>query len=55
MSLYAVGCSGVCDDAKELCQQCELSTSNCDRFDDLSSEDCEEAVTTYENNCPGQE
>lgn len=53
MSLAASGCSGACGEAKDICTRCELeSIGNCDRYDDLDSDACEEAITSYENNCP---
>ncbi len=49
----ATGCVGVCDDAKELCQVCEVPEfANCERFDELSSDQCEAEIAGYEANCP---
>jgi hypothetical protein len=45
------GCSGACANAKDLCEQCELNTERCKRFDDLPADDCQAAVDTYEASC----
>ncbi len=53
IGLSATGCSGSCAEAKDLCESCEVPEfGNCDRFDELSSEQCEAEVEGYEANCP---
>lgn len=53
IGLSAPGCSGACAEAKDLCESCEVpEIGNCDRFDDLSSDQCEQEIEGYEANCP---
>lgn len=53
VGVTASGCSGACGEAKDICTRCELEAiANCDRYDELDSDACEEAITSYENNCP---
>ena len=53
LAAATTGCSGSCSEAQELCQKCEVENlGNCTRFDDLSADECEEAVDTYIANCP---
>ena len=47
----SAACSGACANAKDLCEQCELAVEKCDRFDDLSYDQCQAAVDTYEASC----
>ena len=53
IGVSANGCSGACAEARDLCETCEVPEfANCERFDDLSSDQCEKEVQGYEANCP---
>jgi hypothetical protein len=53
IGLSTNGCSGACDEARDLCEVCEVDEfANCERFDDLSSDQCEQEIEVYEANCP---
>ncbi len=53
VGLSSAGCSSACAEARDLCEVCEVQAiANCDRFDDLDSDACEQAITAYESNCP---
>ncbi|MBI4706234.1 MAG: hypothetical protein HY744_34490 [Deltaproteobacteria bacterium] len=46
------GCGDVCDDAVEMCQECELKTDDClARFEHASEAYCAAAVDAYDAHC----
>jgi hypothetical protein len=53
IGLSTNGCSGACAQAEDLCETCEVPEfAKCNRFDDLTTEQCEAEITVYEANCP---
>ena len=54
LTFLGTACGGACDDAIALCEDCELEVVKADcegRFDEASTEYCEQAVETYEQSC----
>jgi len=50
--LLGLGCGGVCSDAQDLCEECELDVDRCaNLYDEANSEFCESAVAVYEASC----
>jgi len=46
------GCGSACDDAQQLCEDCELDPQDCEPlYAEASAEFCEDAVDTYEASC----